>query len=234
MKSFLILSVAASLALAQAAIAGVIADYRGDYVFGTVDGQTRASVRADGWNYLWNPQNQPIGTASGYQPLGVLLSRDGYVPEGVWVSGGYGGYMEIRRLNQTTGAEERPGLNYNGSVCYTIAAYTIQAANAGEVWINNGTLATTNNDGGDLDLRVYVGDALKFSQNVTYATPYAFTNYSLGSLTAGQVVYVAVGSSTPGVYATYDLGFQLVPEPGALALLLAAGGLAGWRRRPRR
>ena len=76
---------------------------------------------------------------------------------------------------------------------FAIAAYTIQPAKEGLISIANSSISTLYTGGNGVELRVYVNDTLKteFVQ-VAGATASSF-DLSLGTLKAGDVVYVAVG-----------------------------------------
>jgi hypothetical protein len=120
---------------------------------------------------------------------------------------------------------------------YAIAAYTIQAGEGGDVSIANSTLTATdgvgaNNDG--IDYRIYVNDTL-ISNGFVTASSLSF-NTALGTLKAGDTVYVCIGNNVINYGDHFTLAYQLVsvPEPKTLALLGfgAAGLLAfAWRNR---
>ena len=103
---------------------------------------------------------------------------------------------------------------------YAIAAYTIQTGEAGSLAVSNGVLTTTAGSGNPLNVQVYVNNVLK--QNYSGVNSSATLNFSgsLGSLIAGDTVYVAVGPTTADFGGHFNLNFEIasVPEPGTLVL----------------
>jgi hypothetical protein len=206
--------------------AGIVASFQADYVAGTTAGQTRAERSADGWNYMTNTAGA-LGTASNYtsllwNPTAVLDGKTG----GYTITSGtyptpttdiYTGLFAngVGHVGKGSTQPASGGINR-----YAIAAYTIQTGEAGALSLNNGVVTTTASTTYPLNVQVYVNNDLK--QNYSGVNSSATLNFSgsLGSLIAGDTVYVAVGPTTADFGGHFNLNFEIasVPEPGTLVL----------------
>jgi hypothetical protein len=226
----------------------------------TRGGVTRKSVMADfqldwydktplgGWSYLVNT-NGPIGHASDYVSLTWNMDRNWYsASPTAWPVAGVAGTAYIYKnpsfpdrcvacpgqglRNQAPGGSAFPG--------YAIACYEVQAGQEGLGRIINSLLMLRDwklpddegvvlSDG--VDLLVYVNDTLKKSISVNNTKTVDF-NCDLGTLMAGDKVYVALGPGVGPDKADYfdgtDLGYQIeaapVQEPTTSVLFGAADG----------
>lgn len=201
--------------------AGVVAGFRTDYVAGTTAGQTRTEVSADGWNYMTN-SGGAIGTSSNYTSLvwnpntSVITSGGGYTLNSSQYpyNSNYVGIL--------SGGTGHPGLGTTDSGSggisgYAIAAYTIQAGEAGTLTLTNGSISTTATN--PENLSIYVNNRLINSYTVSKSSTTNFSD-ALGNLNVGDTVYVAVGAGTSHLYGKFQLDYQIatVPEPGTLVL----------------
>jgi len=206
--------------------AGIVASFQADYVAGTTTGQTRAERSADGWNYMTN-SGGAIGTASNYtslvwNPTAILDRKTGgytidsgaypLIPPDTYVGLFADG---VGHVGKGSTQPDPGGINR-----YAIAAYTIQTGEAGALSLSNGVVTTTADTDNPLNVRVYVNNVLK--QDYSEVTSSAELNFSgsLGSLIAGDTVYVAVGPTTADFGGHFNLNFEIasVPEPGTLVL----------------
>jgi hypothetical protein len=205
--------------------AGIVAAYQTDYVAGTTTGQTRAQVSGDGWNYMSNTAGA-IGTASNYTSL--------FWNSTATLDGKTGGYTITSGTYPTPSTDIYTGLFANGVghvgkgtaqdpsniSRYAIAAYTIQTGEAGSLAVSNGVLTTTAGSGNPLNVQVYVNNDLKQDYSGVHSSATLNFSGSLGSLIAGDTVYVAVGPTTADFGGHFNLNFEIasVPEPGTLVL----------------
>jgi len=206
--------------------AGIVASFQADYVTGTTAGQTRAAASGDGWNYMTN-SGGAIGTASNYTSLvwnptanldgktgGYTFSSTAYplIPPDTYVGLFADGVGHVGKgSSQDASSISR----------YAIAAYTIQTGEAGSLALNNGVLSTTAGIGNPLNLKVYVNDLLIHTYTGVSSSASLNFSDSLGTLNAGDTVYVAVGPGTSDNSAHFNLNFDVVtavPEPGTLVL----------------
>lgn len=194
----------------------IIADFNRDFVAQAAPGQARAAAKADGWDYLWNASGA-IGTAAGnYRSLVWSDAARCYATENAPLPcGGPGGYLSIT----SDGGHPGYGLQQSETKVdrFTISAFTIKKGEEGPVRIADSRLKlnirpTDNNGaGGGVELRVYVNDHL-ISNFVFIATddqPISF-NRPLGSLKAGDTVFVAVGPNQNSFSDSFKLEYKLV------------------------
>ena len=225
--------------LAMSVQAGVIADFQGDYVFTHEDGKTRAEASADGWDYMWNPAGTAVGTAANYASL---VQDDDWWMNLYAATATFPSYWPAYVLNiSATGGSPGAGTaqGYDPEH-FAIAAYTVQAGEAGVVSITDSSIynAYADNSTG-VELRVYVNDTLTTSFIQGSGATAASFDASLGSLDVGDTVYVAVGPNgtinSAGFALSYELTSVPVPEPATGAIALTAGlfGLLAyaWRKR---
>ena len=217
------------LAFAPSAGAGIIADLSTDYATGGFP---------SGWQFLRN--TAAIGDSANYTHLLWDAGNSRYDITGNSITDSNGAYTSLMNGGQIhPGQGIGQGAAFDG---YTIAAYTIQSGEAGLVSID-GSLTGIDPDGATgsgangWDLRIFVGNSqaggtLYFPWSMQ---PEAFSR-ALGSLNAGDTVYVAVGPGSRDYYDSSLLAFQLestpqVPEPGMLSLVgLGLAALWGHRR----
>ncbi|MDY0170786.1 MAG: autotransporter-associated beta strand repeat-containing protein, partial [Thermoguttaceae bacterium] len=213
------------------ALAAVIADYRVDYLQGTENGQTRVERSADGWDYMWNATGA-IGTAaSNYASLkasGTTYNFDGGSPlprayPAGWV------------LLNSTGGHPGTGINQGspaqGADRFAIAAYEVQAGEAGLVQITNGTLGVGSFSSGGVELRVYVNDTpvTRFVQpGGSSGTGAGAFNVALGQLSAGDKVYVAIGPNAHEGSDSFSLGYRLETVTDTASVFWGPGGSGTW------
>lgn len=189
---------------------------------------------APGWSYLWNSSG-PIGNPANYSALvpfsDALYTSDGSPtrpapPPASFVSIGYHGTFP--------GGHPGMGLTQSGSggiERYCIAAYTLP--NADTVAVLNGLIELVNpNFGGSSDgvnVEVFVNSDP--TPKATALVPpglgsTASFSAALGSLNAGDTIYVAVGSNNEDTRDGFQLQYDIasVPEPQSIAFALIALG----------
>lgn len=217
------------LTLCGSAMATTIADYTTDF---------QSSTPATGWTYMCNSQGA-IGDPSNYSALAWNSNQSVYTQGGADypTAAGYL-WMEKWSVQPGYGAADDP----SGVGRYAIAAYTIQAGEAGQVSITNSAVKTWNGYNADANaygvtLSVYVNNSSTPINTITgiFDTAQSF-DWTLGTLKEGDVVYVAVGPTGPTSYATAtNLSFTLssIPEPSTILMMLSGAIsvlLYGWRR----
>ncbi|NQT41280.1 MAG: autotransporter-associated beta strand repeat-containing protein, partial [Planctomycetes bacterium] len=200
-----------------------VADYVGDFLPGTVNGQTRPVVAADGWDYMWNAGGV-IGTAAGnYSSLPWWSGQNQY---------NFDGAGNLPRANPAayvnligTGGHPGRGVNQGGVVDrYAIAAYTIQPGENGFLSIDNSSFSVAGGGSNGVDLRVYVNDTLMtdfIAPGAGGAIPFDMV---LGTLNAGDTVYVAAGPNLTDGNDAFGLGYQLVTTADPSIALWDANG----------
>jgi hypothetical protein len=186
---------------------------------------------ATGWSYLWNA-NGPIGNVANYLPL--IPSASGlYTADGsnVRPAPAPGSYATIGTQVGEPGGHPGMGVLQNGSggiERYCIALYTLTTPN--QISILDGVLRNINqNSGGSTDglaLKVYVNDSpLPVLDSGTAAgfDQTAYFNVPLGNLSAGDRIYVAVGSRNSDAFDGFNLRYNIVavPEPVTASILVA-------------
>jgi len=212
--------------------AAIIADLNADFTTDTFP---------TGWRYMRN--TGPIGDDSNYTDLLWDAANNRYDITGAGITGPDGSFTTIY-----AGGNLHPGrgiLQGSPFDFYAIAAYTIQPGEQGIISLINGSLAGSDPAGGTggangWDIRIYVANtqagATIFLPWSLAATPFS---QALGSVSAGQTIYVAIGPSSNDLFDSALLSFQLnsepdpslVPEPGMFSLVgLGLLGVFGQRR----
>ncbi|MEO1450758.1 MAG: PA14 domain-containing protein, partial [Bacteroidota bacterium] len=155
-----------------------VANYRDDF---------NGTTPAVGWSYLWNDAG-PIGNASNYTgmlPTGAGYDSDGAagVPDGTNLAWG-----NFSAVGGHTGPSAGQGQAVNR---YVIAAYTV--AQAGDYELEETEYSDANGNCGDgAVVEVYVNNTLITSSSFPNGGSTTFDT-SLGTLNAGDVIYVAAG-----------------------------------------
>ena len=195
----------------------VVADYQDDYQAGTFVGELASftNVSGHGWQFMWNAPLDWNGTTSSNGTTGPLGVSADYVlmkwsgtrwtgdgddnesngPPSPWLrflpTGGHPGRGSTQDDGITNNIDRAP-----------IAAYTVSSD--GYYGISDSLLTRNSAAAGTISARVYVEDALKGTATANPASTVDF-DMELGSITAGQTIYVAV---TPDGHAGND-GFNL-------------------------
>ncbi len=187
-----------------------IADYQGDYLAGTVNEQTRAERSADGWDYMWNASGA-IGDAGNYSSLKAYGSTYNFDGKGKVYRDPPARYASVH----STGGHPGPGVNQGeswGIDRYPIAAYTVQAGEAGLAEISSSALGVSSTNSAGVELRVYVNNTLV----TTFIQPGGSTgtasgafNVALGQLAVGDTVYVAMGPNLHDGSDSFSLAYQI-------------------------
>ena len=188
---------------------------------------------------LWNATG-PIGTAANYAPLqwcAGLIPSLSYTTDGTsnFPTPNNGGYTRIASMGGHPG--EGAAQTTDNIDRFTIAAYTVQAGQAGTYGIAGSSLTFQDPAAVGVILRVYVNNTQK--ARFIFMSGGASTNFDtpLGALNAGDTVYVAVGAyalrhqrRVPAQLHAYDgRGASAVRGAGGLRHGLPAGNDAkGW------
>lgn len=206
-----LMCVAGVLCWCGSARAVVVADYQDDF---RTDG-----TPAPGWAYLWNATNV-IGVSADYAPLVHDTNHGGdYETQanGVQPDAPPGAFLAATKTFLHPGQGE--GQAGNAIERYVIAAYTISAediarAGGGIALITGGFFALGDSDDG-VHASVYVNDTLV--SGPTLLPPdvvYPDLTLPLGTLSAGDTVYVCIGSRGNDLNdaLTIDYSIELLPE----------------------
>ncbi len=154
----------------------VVAHYQGDY---------RPGAPASGWQYLWNAQG-PIGQASNYS---AMLSNGRY-----YDSDGLSGLPDASNLAygslKLSGGHPGRGASQGQSDDrYVIAAYTVNRAGIYQVVQSQITDNGCTRNGGLVE--IYSNNLL--IQQKAYGPVASSFDVNIGSLVAGDTIYVAAG-----------------------------------------
>lgn len=230
-KTFFCAAGLAALMGAQAASAAVVADFVGDY--------TEPAFPA-GWAYQRNTAN--INDPATYTNLlhnGTLYDSNG--------SSGLPDPAPAAYTLVDGGGSVHPGMGAtqsgsNGLNRYVILAYTIPAGVSGPGSLFDFSVTDASAGGGEgVNVLAGINDLDEVTNQIAQI-PNGGSSSSpsipLGSVSPGDVVYVAVGpdGAGPGNDDQYDgttisYKIDVVPEPGALSLLGLAGAAVLARRR---
>ena len=237
-----VLSICGAASTASA-VTLTLADYQDDYQASTVGQPTTTP----GWQYLWNG-NGGVGNSGSYTNL--TWSGTQYTNNGGALPGAGDNYASL----SPAGGHPGPGTGNSGGFFapydrYVLAAYTIQASDltgyvsTGPFQLTNTSINDSDTNGGNLSLEVYVNNTLVPPSVLLPGNTSTITTFdrSLGNLSVGDTVYVAVGPNLDhgsDGFGAFDFTIQvdadLVPAPEpSTALLLGAGllGLSIVRRR---
>jgi hypothetical protein len=185
-----------------------------------------------GWEYLWN-SGGAMGNPANYT---ALLPNS----SGNYTSGGTDTFpapapaanVNFALVDGMPGGHPGLGASQGGAdgiERYAIAAYMLPAGSL--VSIQNSNVVTTNpNSGGSkdgLNVRVFVGNsaiaAISSSSGAGVGSSVTFNGF-LGNLSAGDKIYVAVGSKGDDLFDSFQLRYDIVavPEPSS-AILVGIG-----------
>ncbi len=154
----------------------IVAHYRGDY---------RDTSPAPGWQYYWNEQG-PIGQANEYTAMlsdGTFYDSDGVsgLPDATDLA-----YGHLKRRGGHTG---RGILQGQSDDRYVIAAFTVNRA--GDYRIVESEIIDSGCTGNGGVVELYANNS--FIQQSSYGTVTTSFDADIGSLVAGDTVYVAAG-----------------------------------------
>lgn len=213
----------------------VIADFSAEFPTSTLgSGQPFGGSEkpAQGWSYLWNPTGT-LGNAANYQALSpnrinTFPAADGGGIFPMFTKIGNAAFNATAQGNFQYGriakTSVHPGKHVVDKDYRAIIAYTIQADESGEIWIDNSSLAKHRIDGyvtNGVDLDVFVNDTpvVELKADGFESLTASSFNGNLGKLSAGDTVYIALGNNGDdgqGSHETYDafdaciIDFQLV------------------------
>lgn len=194
-----------------------------------------------GWEYLWN-SGGAIGNPANYTAL-LPNSSGVYTSDGANAlpTAAPAANVNFGLVDGMPGGHPGLGASQSGSdgiERYAIAAFTLTADSL--ISIQNSDVVTTNpNSGGSTDglnVRVYVGNsaiaAISRSTASGVGSSTTFNGF-LGALSAGDKIYVAIGSMGEDLFDSFTLRYQIVavPEPSFSALAGITGVILCLRRR---
>lgn len=235
-------------------------DFSVDRLPGNVEMTRVANYRDDfsgtafppGWQYLWNAPDDWDGSSSSDASTGGIGDPAHYVDlnpvSGTWrvdndtnsSNGAPGNYLNLSSVGGHPGRGSTQGEGIgNSHDRYPIAAFTVDEP--GEYAILDSFFDTIDTAGNGGEVYVHVNDDAPLLEQIFSANPGigSFDVY-LGSLDAGDTIYVGLGPNGTDGSDSFDWDFtiarfNIVPEPSAVVLLLlGAFGLAAVARRRRR
>ena len=213
----------------------VIADFSAEFPTSTLgSGQPFGGTEtpASGWKFLWNPTGT-LGHAANYQSLvpntvntfpaangGGIFPMFTKVGDLAFNSPGHDNF----RYGRIAKTSIHPGRWIAGKDYRAIISYTIQPDEAGKIRIANSSLANHRQQGNGVDLDVFVNDTRlgTLGKDGFHSLTASNFNGSLGTLSAGDTVYVTLGNNGDdghGGRDSYDdfdaciIDFQLLREP---------------------
>jgi hypothetical protein len=227
-----------SAAGAPVSSSNVIADFSADFPRSTLGpGQPFGGTEtpATGWKYLWNPSGT-LGDPSSYQSLVPNTVNTFPAANGGGIAPMFTHLGDVAFNSMRQGAFHygriattsiHPGRFVPGKDYRAIIAYTIQPGEAGRIAIANSSLAKYRIDGSpangvDLDILVNDRPVSALGKDGFQSLTTSNFNGSLGSLSVGDTVYVALGNNGADgaggndIYDAYDacvIDFQLVRVP---------------------
>ena len=173
-------------------------------------GADLASTPLPGWSYLWNPSSA-IGNEAAYQSLlwnGSRYDSDGDPGRPDPTELAYG-------LLKTSGGHPGRGTAQGAAQDrYVIAAYRVSESGAYRL-VNASAQHTSCQYSSGLDLRVYVNDLQQAQFGVASQGAAVDFATDLGSLTAGDDIYVAMGPSTRDGCDGFGWNFTIERNAGA-------------------
>ena len=200
--------------------ATVVADYRDDF---ETDGTPAA-----GWSYLWNPTHA-VGSSANYVALvgdtnfggDYETQANGSLPDAAPGSNLAATSTSLRPGQGS--AQSALQIEHCAIAAYTISAQDIATAGGNQAWITSGFFTTGVGPDG-VHAYVYVNDTLINGPTVLPAgVTFPDLVLPLGAVSAGDTIYVAIGSrffDTDDVV-TLDYSIELLPG-GDLTLTGAA------------
>jgi len=219
------------LAFQSPASAAIIASLSGDF--------TTTSFPV-GWQYMRNTGS--IDTSPGYTPLLWDDVRGLYSFDGMTMPnpGPPLDYTLLAAGSAHPGSGTAQGSSFDR---YLVLAYTIQPGEAGAIQLIDGSVRGLDDSGpsNGWDVLTFVGGSQVGSQLVFPWSPMstAFSR-SIGPMSVGETVYVALGPNGNHLYDSVAFDFTLtsepiepspVPEPASTALAISIAVAAGSRRR---
>lgn len=224
------LTLCASVGIARAGT--IVADFQADYQAGTPK---------SGWSYLWNSTG-PIGVPANYAPLKWDATHGFYDGNGSTYPLPYSVNDPYTKVDATGG---HPGEGYlqssDGIQHYVIVSYTLATSGMTSIVDFTGQSADPNSstDGVNFFVGVNTGGAVIAS--VANGGSYDSADIALGSLSAGDTIYVGIGSGATDYSDSTSLEFRIsqdllaAPLPtsalAGLALLAGLGATTAIRRR---
>lgn len=138
-----------------------------------------------GWQYLWN-ENGEFGTPSGYTAMSFDTWR--YRPENFDFP-----YLGATTAHPGSGIDEPDSGGINR---FAIAAYTV--GENGDYSITDSLITRTGAFGDGVEVSVHVNEQAIINSIQVAPTESASFDWALGTLIAGDIIYVGVGPDGPG------------------------------------
>ncbi len=172
------------------------------------------------FDILWNAKGE-IGKAGNYEPLPFQFNT---------ANPHYSTYRVLdaqgKRINNLPAGDaydllygSRDEAVKSGTAHYYIAAYTIRTESTDDVWLLNANEWAHSADPADhLNLRVYVNDELKYTNNETQSVQHGLHvfNAKLGKLKKGDVIYVAVGPGDKNARPQFRMCYTIATLPAGV------------------